>query len=154
MSEWWFWEASAFMAGRLGTIPLAAHSVAYNVVPMCFMIPLGFSFGCTTRVGTLLGNGQPSVAQEVTKWALGTHAFDPWHTSLTHHSFFLMGQFRLSGVVFGTTLNYGGVANVTMLECCSMRKGAFPAHCRSVTCRALRVLFHSNVVQLSAWCEK
>ena len=29
-SEWWFWEAVAFMAGELGTASLAAHTVAYS----------------------------------------------------------------------------------------------------------------------------
>lgn len=54
-----YWEILAFMAGRLGTVSLAAHSIAYNVTPLCFMVPLGLSIGTSIRVGTLLGEGNP-----------------------------------------------------------------------------------------------
>eukprot|EP00937_MAST-01D_sp_MAST-1D-sp2_P004217 g4217.t1 len=61
-SEWWFWESTCFMAGALGSASLSAHAVAYNVIPLCFMVQFGISFGLSTRVGTLLGEGGPSVA--------------------------------------------------------------------------------------------
>jgi hypothetical protein len=35
MSEWWFWEASAFIAGSLGPVPLAAYSVRCVAVGYC-----------------------------------------------------------------------------------------------------------------------
>lgn len=34
MSEWWLWEVIAFMAGQFGVVPLAAHAVAYNLIPL------------------------------------------------------------------------------------------------------------------------
>eukprot|EP00040_Diaphanoeca_grandis_P025807 m.143558 g.143558 ORF g.143558 m.143558 type:complete len:352 (-) comp30322_c0_seq2:26-1081(-) len=71
MTEWWYWEAIAFMAGRLGTASLAAHSIAYNVLPMAFMLPFGLSIGLTTRAGTLLGAKQPEMSITVTKWCMG-----------------------------------------------------------------------------------
>ena len=61
MSEWWFWEGVCFMAGALGTTTLAAHTVAYNMIPLCFMASFGLSIGIATRVGTLLGEGGSSV---------------------------------------------------------------------------------------------
>ena len=60
-SEWWFWEGVCFMAGALGTTSLAAHTVAYNVIPLCFMFSMGLGIGLATRIGTLLGEGSASV---------------------------------------------------------------------------------------------
>ena len=39
MSEWWFWEVTCFLVGNLGTKPLAAYSIAYNIIPLLWMIP-------------------------------------------------------------------------------------------------------------------
>jgi MATE family multidrug resistance protein len=70
MTEWWYWEAAAFVAGRLGPVALAAHAVAYNVIPLAFMVPLGISIGTTTRQGNLLGEGKPEKAWMVAKYSL------------------------------------------------------------------------------------
>lgn len=35
MTEWWYWEAAAFVAGRLGPVALAAHSVRGNTNRHC-----------------------------------------------------------------------------------------------------------------------
>jgi len=53
-TEWWFWEALCFTAGKLGVIPLCAHTIAYQMVPLSFMIPLGISLGLTIRIGSTL----------------------------------------------------------------------------------------------------
>jgi len=71
MSEWWMWEAFAFMAGRLGTKALAAHSVAYNYIPLVFMMPIGVAIGQSVRVATLLGKGEVESAKQVAKWSTG-----------------------------------------------------------------------------------
>eukprot|EP00038_Savillea_parva_P016131 m.16053 g.16053 ORF g.16053 m.16053 type:complete len:518 (+) comp3348_c0_seq1:330-1883(+) len=70
MTEWWYWEAATFFAGRLGSIPLAAHSVAYNFIPLAYMVPMGISIGTSTRLGTLLGEGRPDQAWAVAKFAV------------------------------------------------------------------------------------
>mmetsp|Transcript_24718 Transcript_24718/g.64398 ORF Transcript_24718/g.64398 Transcript_24718/m.64398 type:complete len:502 (-) Transcript_24718:76-1581(-) len=70
MTEWWYWEAAAFVAGRLGPVALAAHAVAYNVIPLFFMVPLGISIGTSTRQGTLLGEGNPTKAWAIAKYSL------------------------------------------------------------------------------------
>eukprot|EP00041_Stephanoeca_diplocostata_P015238 m.289886 g.289886 ORF g.289886 m.289886 type:complete len:512 (+) comp19973_c0_seq1:196-1731(+) len=67
MTEWWYWEILAFLAGRLGTVSLATHSIAYNVTPLCFMVPMGLSIGTSIRVGTLLGEGNAKRAWLVAK---------------------------------------------------------------------------------------
>lgn len=53
-------EVTAFhgcvlIAGLLGELTLAAHSIAFNFTSLIFMIPLGISQAAVTRVGNLLG---------------------------------------------------------------------------------------------------
>ena len=37
-------------------VPLCIHSIAYNFVPIFFMIPLGFSIGISVRMGHVLSH--------------------------------------------------------------------------------------------------
>lgn len=62
MSEWWFWEATCFLAGKIGTLALAAHSIAYSLVPVLYMFPLGVAIPLAARVANLLGEDRPSAA--------------------------------------------------------------------------------------------
>lgn len=48
---------ASFMLGWLGTVPLAAHGIALQVISVLFMIPLGLSSAATVRVGRALGRG-------------------------------------------------------------------------------------------------
>jgi len=86
MSEWWFWEIVCFTAGAMGTEPLAAHTVAYNLIPIMFMIPLGMSIGANVRIGTLLGEGNHARAKQV---ALGTLA-----------AYCVLGSVYITGIYF------------------------------------------------------
>ncbi len=61
--EMWAFAAAALLAGRLGAVPLAAHTVALNMAALAFMLPLGISQGAATRVGNLLGAGERAAAQ-------------------------------------------------------------------------------------------
>lgn len=54
LSEWWYWECLCFTAGHLGVVPLCIHSVIYQIIPLIYMIPLGFSIGLSVRIGQLL----------------------------------------------------------------------------------------------------
>ena len=45
----------AFMAGSLGTEVLAAHQVAFQVIALIFMVPIGMSQAVTTGVGLWFG---------------------------------------------------------------------------------------------------
>mmetsp|Transcript_36809 Transcript_36809/g.52026 ORF Transcript_36809/g.52026 Transcript_36809/m.52026 type:complete len:234 (-) Transcript_36809:121-822(-) len=39
-------------------IPFCVHTIAYNVIPLIYMVPLGFSVGLSVRIGHLLGQGE------------------------------------------------------------------------------------------------
>ena len=73
-SEWWLWEVVAFLAGMLGAAPLAAHGVAYTILPLTFMFPLGVSMALTVRVATLLGEGKTVMAKRLNWYVLGVAA--------------------------------------------------------------------------------
>ena len=48
-------NASVFLAGRLGEATLAAHAIALQIASMTFMVPLGLSQATTVRVGLMAG---------------------------------------------------------------------------------------------------
>jgi len=71
LSEWWYWEALTFIAGQIGVASLTVHTIAYQLVPLLFMIPLGISIGISVRLGTLLSssdNRQLKVAKTLVAW--------------------------------------------------------------------------------------
>lgn len=43
-----------FIAGHLGVIPFCIHTIAYNLIPVMFMFPLGMSIGLSVRMGHVL----------------------------------------------------------------------------------------------------
>ena len=53
--EIWAFSGAAILAGWLGAVPLAAHTIALNMAALAFMVPLGISQGAMTRVGNLIG---------------------------------------------------------------------------------------------------
>ncbi|KAF3936220.1 hypothetical protein ABW19_dt0204804 [Dactylella cylindrospora] len=54
-TEWWAFEIVAIVAGRLGTIPLAAQSVIMTTDQVLNTIPFGIGVAASARVGNLLG---------------------------------------------------------------------------------------------------
>lgn len=70
LSEWWFWETNCFIVGSFGIVPLCVHTIAYNLVPLLFMIPLGISIGLTVRMGTVLATDVPR-AKLMAAWCMG-----------------------------------------------------------------------------------
>ena len=54
-TEWWAFEIVAIVAGRLGTIPLAAQSVIMTSDQVMNTIPFGVGVAASARVGNLLG---------------------------------------------------------------------------------------------------
>lgn len=58
-----FFGATALVMARFGDVPAAAHQIAMNYSSVCFMVPLGFAFATTVRVGHAIGRGQPAAAQ-------------------------------------------------------------------------------------------
>ncbi|GKY95245.1 hypothetical protein MPSEU_000487100 [Mayamaea pseudoterrestris] len=69
LSEWWFWECMCLVAGTFGVVELCAHSIAYNIIPLCFMLPLGMSIGLSVRMGAVLAY-DPSVAKKMAAYTL------------------------------------------------------------------------------------
>lgn len=53
--EYGLFSAMTYMAGSLGTTVLAAHQVAFQIMALVFMVPLGMSYAVTARVGMWLG---------------------------------------------------------------------------------------------------
>jgi Na+-driven multidrug efflux pump len=43
-----------FIVGSFGIVPLCVHTIAYQLVPLLFMIPLGIMIGLTVRLGHLI----------------------------------------------------------------------------------------------------
>jgi MATE family multidrug resistance protein len=54
---------ATFVAGALGSVPLAAHHVCLMMAAFTFMFPLGFSAAAAVRVGTFIGSGEPHRAR-------------------------------------------------------------------------------------------
>ncbi len=61
--EFWAFSGATLLAGRLGQLPLAAHSIALNMAALAFMLPLGVSRAAVTRVGNLIGARRSADAQ-------------------------------------------------------------------------------------------
>jgi multidrug resistance protein, MATE family len=69
-------EFGAFAAigvfmGWLGTIPMAAHQVALNLVAFTFMVPVGIAAAAAVRVGQEVGRGDADGARRSAGAALG-----------------------------------------------------------------------------------
>jgi MATE family multidrug resistance protein len=61
--EMWAFVAAALLAGWIGKIELAAHTIVINIASVSFMVPLGISFAAVTRVGNLIGERDGRGAQ-------------------------------------------------------------------------------------------
>jgi MATE family multidrug resistance protein len=73
-SEWGSFEALALLAGRLGRVPLATHSIFATTAGASFMPFLGTSVAACVRVGVALGDGRPAAARRTLRVALGATA--------------------------------------------------------------------------------
>jgi Na+-driven multidrug efflux pump len=60
-----------FVAGSFGVDALCAHTIAYNMIPLLYMIPLGFSIGLTVRMGHTLARGQVETTKRIAAWCMG-----------------------------------------------------------------------------------
>lgn len=62
---------AAWMMGRLGTVPLAAHQIALSCASMTFMFPLGLSMSAGMRVSQALGAGRRELVRPIGCGAFG-----------------------------------------------------------------------------------
>ena len=56
---------AAWMMGRLGTVPLAAHQIALSCASMTFMFPLGLAMAAAMRVSQALGAGRKDLVRPI-----------------------------------------------------------------------------------------
>lgn len=56
--------------GSFGVVPLCVHTIAYQLVPLLFMIPLGIMIGLTVRLGHLIAYDVPK-AKKLAAWCMG-----------------------------------------------------------------------------------
>jgi Na+-driven multidrug efflux pump len=63
-------ETVCFIVGSFGVVPLAVHSIAYNVIPVVFMGAVGLATGLTVRIGNEL-SGNVARAKRIAKWCMG-----------------------------------------------------------------------------------
>ncbi len=72
--EVWAFVLAGFFASHLGARELASHTIVLRLASLSFMVPLGISIACVTRVGNLIGAGERLQAQR-SAWvalAIGT----------------------------------------------------------------------------------
>jgi MATE family multidrug resistance protein len=61
--EMWAFQLATLWSGRIDGTALAAHTITINMASLTFMPALGISIGAATRVGNLIGAGDPHGAQ-------------------------------------------------------------------------------------------
>jgi MATE family multidrug resistance protein len=69
--EMWAFQATTLVAGWVGEVGLAAHTIVLNTSALTYMVPLGLSMAVATRVGNLVGAGRYAQAQRSAWVALG-----------------------------------------------------------------------------------
>jgi MATE family multidrug resistance protein len=63
LSESTLFTAAALLISRFGAVQAAAHQIAIIVAATTFMVPLGFAFAITVRVGNAIGRRDPGGAR-------------------------------------------------------------------------------------------
>ncbi|MFQ5653738.1 MAG: MATE family efflux transporter [Planctomycetota bacterium] len=72
--EVWAFQVASLFAGRIGAGPLAAHTIVLKFASLSFMVPYGISIAAATRVGNLIGAGDPRRARRAAWIAIGMGA--------------------------------------------------------------------------------
>lgn len=62
---------AALCMGLLGSVPLAAHQIALQIVSVAFMVPAGMSYAVTLRIGRHYGAGQLQTARLAGRLGIG-----------------------------------------------------------------------------------
>jgi multidrug resistance protein, MATE family len=70
VAETAMFQASSLMAGALGVVPLAAHSIVMQMVSFAFMVPYGLSHAATVRVCQEIGAGKLADGKRAAETAL------------------------------------------------------------------------------------
>jgi multidrug resistance protein, MATE family len=70
IAEVMMFQFASIMAGWLGIVPLAAHSIVMQLISFSFMIPLGLASAATIRVGQAIGGNNYGDANRAARVAL------------------------------------------------------------------------------------
>ena len=70
LAEAGVFSAAAFLMGRFGALPLAAHTLALQIASFAFQVPFGVSQAATIRVGYFFGAGDSAGVARAGKAAL------------------------------------------------------------------------------------
>jgi MATE family multidrug resistance protein len=70
IAEVGLFQMATVMAGWLGVVPLAAHSIVMQLISFSFMVPLGLGHAATVRVGQEVGAGRIADAERAGRAAL------------------------------------------------------------------------------------
>jgi MATE family multidrug resistance protein len=65
---------AALCMGLLGSVPLAAHQIALQIVSVAFMVPAGMSYAVTLRIGRHYGAGHTATARLAGRLGIGVGA--------------------------------------------------------------------------------
>lgn len=72
VAEVGLFQVATLMAGWLGVVALAAHSIVMQLISFAFMVPLGLASAATIRVGQSVGAGRLADAGRAARGALLT----------------------------------------------------------------------------------
>jgi multidrug resistance protein, MATE family len=72
MAETLMFQFASIMAGWLGVVQLAAHSIVMQLISFSFMVPLGLASAATIRVGQAIGGNNYGDANRAARAALYT----------------------------------------------------------------------------------
>jgi multidrug resistance protein, MATE family len=72
IAEVMMFQFASIMAGWIGVVPLAAHSIVMQLISFSFMVPLGLASAATIRVGQAIGGGNYGDANRAARAALYT----------------------------------------------------------------------------------
>jgi MATE family multidrug resistance protein len=70
-SEVWSFLVAGFLVGTFGAADLAGHTIVMQLASLSFMVPLGVSTAAATRVGNLVGAGEPWTRPAIAAHLLG-----------------------------------------------------------------------------------
>ena len=66
LSEWLYWEYQTFLlSSTRSETAMASQAVVYALIPLLYMIPLGWAIGTCVLVGNALGEGEVEKARKV-----------------------------------------------------------------------------------------
>lgn len=102
--EVWGFSIAGLMAGWIGEIPLAAHMLCLNMASVSFMLPLGIGTAASTRIGHLVGAGQPLGRAAWTAVGMGICVMSVSGTLFSLFPGFMLSLYQPEATVLATAI--------------------------------------------------